>query len=78
MTNQKIQMSAIAAAFALAGSMAIISPAAANEHEKDAESKSAHEKIHPLPGSKGCLHHIAKYDDDGNFVEYKTVNGPCN
>ena len=78
MKNQKIQMSAMTVAFALAASAAIISPAAANEHEKDVENKSSHEKIHPLPGSKGCLHHIAKYDDDGNFVKYETVKGPCN
>jgi hypothetical protein len=78
MKKQNIQMAGMAAAFALAASMAIIAPASATEHETNAEEKSSHEKIHPIPGGKHCLHHVAQYDDDGNFVEYKTVKGPCN
>ena len=33
--------------------------------------------IRPIPGLKGCLHHIAEYDEDGNFKSYRTVRGAC-
>ncbi len=51
----------------------------ANAHE--VVNSSAHgvskSGIHPIPSLKGCLHHIAQYDEDGNFRGYRTVRGPC-
>lgn len=78
MKKQFLHLAGMSVAVGLAASITLLAPALATENERDVENKSSHEKIHPIPGGKGCLHHIAQYDEDGNFVEYKTVKGPCN
>ena len=49
----------------------------ASEHRGEADNVAEHEQIRPVPGEKACLHHIAQYDEEGNFVGYKTERGPC-
>jgi hypothetical protein len=56
----------------------MMTPVSATEHGENAEHTSAQHRIRPLPGMKHCLHHIAHYDSEGNFVGYRTVKGPCN
>jgi hypothetical protein len=68
----------VAGAFCLALSMLMLTPVNATEHEEYNEHASSQHKIRPLPGMKHCLHHIAHYDGEGNFVGYRTVKGPCN
>ncbi len=41
------------------------------------EHKISKSKIRPIPGLKGCLHHIAEFDEDGNFKSYRTIRGAC-
>jgi len=51
--------------------------ASASDHRESSDNAAENERIHPVPGDKSCLHHIAQYDDEGNFVGYKTERGPC-
>ena len=52
--------------------------AKAHETVSVSEHKISKSGIRPIPGLKGCLHHIAEYDEDGNFKNYRTVRGACN
>ena len=77
MTNQASRAKRMATAFLVAASMMGPLPVSASEHRTEAESAEADQKINPAPGEKACLHHIAQYDEEGNFVGYKTERGPC-
>jgi hypothetical protein len=77
MTNQASRVKGMAIAFLLAASMMSPLPVSAGQHRDEAESAEADQKINPAPGEKACLHHIAQYDEQGNFVGYKTERGPC-
>jgi hypothetical protein len=78
MRKQNFLTTGRAVALCLATSIMMLTPVSATEHEQTAEHPSMQHKIHPLPGMKHCLHHIAQHDSDGNFVGYRTVKGPCN
>lgn len=51
--------------------------AIAHESVSASEHKISKSGIRPIPGLKGCLHHTAEYDEDGNFKSYRTVRGTC-
>jgi hypothetical protein len=77
MTNETSKITGLAVALILAASGISPLPVAAREHHDEPENAAADQKIRPLPGDKACLHHIAQYDEEGNFVGYKTERGPC-
>ncbi len=77
MTTQASRVTGIATALLLATSLMAPLPVSADEHRDEAESAEADQKINPAPGQKACLHHIAQYDEQGDFVGYKTERGPC-
>ncbi len=68
---------------ALAAAVAIVALAMApvsvfaGERRGESDNAAEQEQIRPVPGQKACLHHIAQYDEEGNFVGYKTERGPC-
>jgi hypothetical protein len=78
MRKQNLLTAGMAGALYVATSLMMMTPVSATEHEQAAEHASSQHRIHPLPGMKHCLHHIAHYDGEGNFVGYRTVKGPCN
>lgn len=77
MTNHAISPKRMLAIALLAASGFAPQPVAASEHHNDSDKAAADRQIHPVPGEKACLHHIAQYDEEGNFVGYKTERGPC-
>lgn len=77
MTNRSLKVNGMMIALAFAASFIATLPVAATQHRDETEDATADQKIRPLPGSKSCLHHIAQYDEEGNFVGYKAERGPC-
>lgn len=77
MTTRISRFTGLAAGIALAALASAPVAVAASEHRDASDKAAEHQEIHPVPGAKGCLHHIAQYDEEGNFVGYKTERGPC-
>lgn len=77
MTKHTSRSMGLAAAIALMSLASAPVAVAASEHRDASDKAAEHQEIHPVPGAKGCLHHIAQYDEEGNFVGYKTERGPC-
>ena len=77
MTNLSFKINGMVIAIAFAASLMAAPPVAASQDRDEPEEAPADQKIKPLPGDKGCLHHIAQYDEEGNFVGYKAERGPC-
>lgn len=77
MINQASKFTGIVIFTIMAVLMMAPLPVAAGEHREEAENAASEHQIHPVPGDKACLHHIAQYDEEGNFVGYKTERGPC-
>lgn len=77
MTNRSLRINGMMIFLAFAATFFAILPVAASQNSDESEDSTADQKIRPLPGSKSCLHHIAQYDEQGNFVGYKAERGPC-
>lgn len=77
MTNRSLKVNGTVIALALAALFMAVLPVTASQRYEEAEDAQADQKIRPLPGGKSCLHHIAQYDDEGNFIGYKAERGPC-
>jgi len=76
MTPHSLHSLLLRASMALALGLSCL-PAYAHDAESGAEHAGKKSTIRPVPGLKGCLHHIAHYDESGNFLGYRTVKGPC-
>lgn len=77
MTRHTSRTTGLAAGIALAALAMTPVAVAASEHRDESDKAVEHQDIHPVPGAKACLHHIAQYDEEGNFVGYKAERGPC-
>ena len=77
MTYRSLKINGMAIALAFVALVTATLPVTASQHRDEQENASADQKIRPLPGDKGCMHHIAQYDEEGNFVGYKAERGPC-